>query len=127
MENFRNYATAIYSWLSGFAPTFREPIIFDADKPQPNEYISYSATASGFAQQFIQPLTIYSKSTGFTRLMEIADAIGTAIGDGGIVLHNEWGHIAIYKGSPFVQDKPDETEEVRACYMNLLITIYNKE
>ena len=123
----RNYATTLYSWLSNYAPVFREPVIFDADNPQPNEYITYSASTSGFAEQFIQPITIYSKSTGFTELMQIVDFIESAIGESGAVIgNNEWGYISIFKGSPFYQDKPDEDESFRAGYINLLVTIYQK-
>lgn len=123
----RNYATALYQWLSGFAPTFREPVIFDADNPQPDNYITYSASINGFAGQFIQPITIYTQSTGFNDLMNIVDSIESAIGESGCVIgNNEWGYVFINKGSPFYQDKPDEDESFRAGYMNLLITIYEK-
>lgn len=125
----KNYATAIYNWLSGFAPTYREPLQstqFDADNPEPNEYITYSADTGNFATQFIQALTIYSKSTGFTYLMQIVDSIESAITEHGIILRNDWGYIKIEKGSPFYQDKPDEDENYRAGYVNLLITIYQK-
>ena len=123
----KNYATTLYQWLSGFASTYREPVIFDADNPQPDDYITYSASTSGFAEQFIQSISIYTKSTGFTRLMEIADDIQSAIGESGCVIgSNEWGYISIYQGSPFYQDKPEEDESYRAGYVNLLVTIYNK-
>lgn len=123
----RNYATTLYNWLNGFAPTYREPVVFDSDNPQPNNYITYSASTSGFASQFIQPISIYTKSTGFTNLMEIVDSIGYAVGESGCVIGSEeWGYIAINKGSPFYQDKPEEDESYRAGYINLLVTIYNK-
>ena len=122
----KDYATTLYSWLSNYAPVFREPVIFDADNPQPNEYITYSASTSGFAEQFIQPITIYSKSTGFTNLMEIVDTIESDIGTGKVIGSEEWGYISIFKGSPFYQDKPDEDESFRAGYINLLVTIYKK-
>ena len=123
----KNYATTLYNWLSGFASTYREPVIFDADNPQPNDYITYSASTSGFAEQFIQSISIYTKSTGFTRLMEIADDIQSAVGESGCVIgSDEWGYISIFKGSPFYQDKPEEDESYRAGYINLLVTIYNK-
>lgn len=123
----KNYASTLYEWLGGFATTFREPVVFDADNPQPNDYITYSASTSGFASQFIQPISIYTKSTGFTRLMEIVDSIESAVGESGCVIgSNEWGYIFINKGSPFYQDKPEEDESYRAGYINLLITIYQK-
>ena len=125
-----DYATTIYEWLSGFAPTYRLPIsegTFDDEHPQPNEYITYSASISNFSQQFIQAITLYSKSTGYTNLMELVDRIERAIGETGIVLHKEWGNVAIYKGSPFYQDKTDEDSTIRAGYINLLVTIYQAD
>lgn len=125
----RNYPTTIYNWLSGFAPTFRSPIdelTFDDEHPKPNEYIEYSTSIGNFATSFIQAITIYSKSTAYTNVMNIANSIEDAVGERGIVLRNEWGYIKIEKGSPFYQDKIDEDSEYRAGYINLLVTIYQK-
>jgi len=126
----RNYATTLYNWLSGFAPTFRRPIqegMFDEDNPQPNEYISYSAETGNFNTEFIQAITIYSKSTGYSNLMDIVDDIESAIGEKGVKVEDEWGYLTIYKGSPFYQDKEDEDSSYRAGYINLLIRVYQNE
>ena len=94
----KNYSTTIYNWLTGFAPTFRSPIsegTFDNDNPKPNEYIEYSSSTGNFASSFIQSLTIYSKSTAYTNVMNIADSIESAVGEKGIILRNEWGYLKI--------------------------------
>lgn len=123
----KKYAETLYQWLNGFETTFREPVMFDADNPQPDDYITYSATTSGFASQFIQPISIYTKTTSFERLANIVDDIESAVGESGCVIgDNTWGYIAINKGSPFYQDKPEEDESYRAGYVNLLVTIYEK-
>lgn len=122
----KNYATTLYNWLSTFAPTFRRPIqegFFNTSNPEPSEYITYSADAGRFNSDFIQAITIYSKSTGYTNLMEIVDAIEDAIGESGTKVEDEWGYITIYKGSPFYQDKEDEDSSYRAGYINLLVRI----
>lgn len=124
-----NYASTLYEWLSGFAPTYREPVassLFDEEHPQPNEYITYSADAGNFASEFMQAITIYSTSTSWTYIMDIVDEIETAVGENGIILRKEWGYITIHKGNPFYQDKPDEDDSVRAGYVNLIINIYQK-
>ena len=121
-----NYASALYEWLSNFAPTFRRPIqegFFNASNPEPNEYITYSADAGRFNTDFMQSITIYSKSTSYTRLMEIVDAIEDAIGEGGTKIDAELGYITIYKGSPFYQDKEDEDSSYRAGYVNFIVRI----
>lgn len=121
-----NYARTLYMWLSQFAPTFREPIQFDEDHPQPNEYITYSANTGNFAESFIQPISIYSKSTGWTNVMAIVDAIEENIGESGTRIVSDLGVMVIYKGSPFYQDKPDEDSSIRAGYVNLLIKVYQR-
>ena len=123
----KNYATTMYSWLNTFAPTFRSPILsslFDEQNPQPNEYIEYASEVSNFNGEFIQSLTIYSKSTAYTKVMEIADKIENAITEKGIRVDDDWGYITIYKGSPFYQDKTDEDDTIRAGYINLLVRVY---
>lgn len=122
----KNYATTLYDWLSEFATTYREPIDLDVSNPVDNEYITYSAVTGNFGVEFIQPLTIYSKSTAYTKVMEITDKIDTAIGEKGIVLRDDWGYLKIMKGDPFYQDKTDEDGSIRAGYVNLLLTIYQK-
>lgn len=126
----KNYSTTIFNWLSGFCPTFRSPIdelTFDNEHPKPNEYIEYSSSTGNFASSFIQSLTIYSKSTAYTNVMNIADAIESAVGEKGIILREDWGYVKIEKGNPFYQDKIDEDSEYRAGYINLLVTIYQKK
>lgn len=125
----KNYATIMYNWLSKFAPTFRSPIlssVFDEQNPQPNEYIEYSANMDNFNSDFIQAITIYSKSTAYTKVMEIVDKIESTITENGIRVSSDWGYITIYKGSPFYQDKPDEDDTIRAGYVNLLIRVCQK-
>ncbi len=122
----RDYAIALYGWLSEFAPTFRQPVLdgmFDEDNPKPDEYISYSAEVGNFNMEYIQAITIYSKSTGYTNVMAIVDAIESAIGEEGIKIEEDWGYITVYKGSPFYQDKEDEDSSYRAGYVNLLVRV----
>ena len=122
----RDYATTLYQWLSSFAPTFRRPIqegTFDADNSEPSEYISYSADVGNFNTEFIQAITVFSKSTGYNNLMTIVDNIENAISESGVRVEDDWGYITIYKGSPFYQDKEDEDSSYRAGYINLLIRV----
>lgn len=123
----RDYSTTLYEWLSQFAPTFRSPILstsFNANNPKPSDYIEYSSDVGNFNSEFIQAITIYTKSTGFSTLMDIADGIENAIKEDGIKVKGDWGYITIKKGSPFYQDKPDEDDTIRAGYVNLLIRVY---
>lgn len=123
----RNYATTLYEWLSQFAPTFRSPILsstFDEENPRPSDYIEYSSDVGNFGSGFIQAITIYTQSTGFSKLMDIVDRIEEAVGEKGIKVDGDWGYITINKGSPFYQDKPDEDDTIRAGYVNFEIKVY---
>lgn len=124
----KDYATTLYNWLNQFAPTFREPVtdnmFNDKTNPKPNDYITYSALAGNFGGTFIQPISIYSKSTAYSHIMDISDAIEKAIGENGIRLNEDWGVLTIYKGNPCYQDKMEEDTAYRAGYINLEVTIY---
>lgn len=123
----RDYATALYEWLSQFAPTYRSPILssmFNESNPQPTKYIEYSADLANFNTEFTQAITIYTKSTGYTYLMEIVDEIENAIRETGVRIVKDWGYITIRKGNIFYQDKPDEDDTIRAGYINLLVRVY---
>ena len=122
----KDYATLLYQWLSTFAETYRSPVQFDADNPQPTEYIEYSLVQGNFAEGVIQPITIYTQSTSYKYVMEIVDKIDQAVGESGIKLSGDVGYVWIMKGSPFYQDKPDEDSSIRAGYVNLLIKMYQK-
>lgn len=122
----KDYATLLYEWLSEFAPTFRSPVLstmFDENNPRPSEYIEYSANAGNFNTDFMQAITLYSISTSYSRLMDIVDDMENAITDNGAIISADWGYITIYKGSPFYQDKPDEDDNIRAGYVNMIIRI----
>lgn len=126
MSLVNDYATTLYGWLSTFAPTFRRPVLdsmFSERNPKPNEYITYSANVGNFNTDFMQPITVYSKSTGYGNLTTIVDSIETAIKEGGTKIEAEWGYITVYKGSPFYQDKEDEDSSYRAGYINLVVRV----
>lgn len=120
------YATTLYNWLNKIAPTYREPLqsLLFKNKKKPDEYITYSCSVGNFNTEFIQPISIYSHSTAFTKLGEIVDKIQSDIKECGLKLKDEWGYITIYKGTPFYQDKPEEDENWRAGYINLLVRVY---
>ena len=122
----KDYSTTLFEWLSEFAPTFRSPILsstFNENNPKPNEYIEYSANAGNFNTDFMQAITLYSTSTSYTYLLDIVDKIERAITDNGTIVQADWGYMTIYKGSPFYQDKPDEDDNIRAGYVNMIIRI----
>lgn len=125
MGNVLKVGQLIYEWLSQFATTYRG--VLPAGVKPANKYLQYSGYVDYFAQQFILPVQIYTlNTTSYAGVLEIADAIATAVTEGGTLIGDDAGtvKIKIQKGSPFYQDKEDEDETVRAGYINLEITVY---
>lgn len=113
----------IYQWLSQFATTYRG--VLPAGTTPESPYLQFSGYYDNFATQFILPVQIYTRpTTSYAGVIEIADKIDKAVGEGGILISDADIKIKIDKGSPFYQDKADEDETVRAGYINLLVTIY---
>lgn len=125
MGNVLKVGQLIYEWLSQFATTYRG--VLPAGVKPANKYLQYSGYVDYFATQFILPVQIYTlNTTSYAGVLEIADAIATAVTEGGTLIGDDAGtvKIKIMKGSPFYQDKQDEDETVRAGYVNLIITVY---
>ena len=125
MGNVLKVGQLIYEWLSQFAATYRG-VLPAGVKPE-SKYLQYSGYVDSFAQQFILPVQIYTlNTTSYAGVLEIADAISTAVTEGGTIISDDAGtvKIKIQKGSPFYQDKQDEDETVRAGYINLEVTVY---
>lgn len=126
MTNNEKFGEHFQAWLNNICPAYRG--VLPSGVTIPDVYILYNAYSGAFATQFIQSITIYATgSTNVVDVMEVVDDIDTAIGDGGLLLHHEDMNIFIKKGNPFYQDMTDIDETVKAGYVNLLITIYNKE
>lgn len=125
MGNVLKVGQLIYEWLSQFATTYRG--VLPAGVKPANKYLQYSGYVDYFATQFILPVQIYTlNTTSYAGVLEIADAIATAVTEGGTLIGDDAGtvKIKIMKGSPFYQDKQDEDETVRAGYINLEVTVY---
>lgn len=122
MGKIENSTKALVTYLSTFAKTYNARILPQTNPVFPN--ICFNGENRAFAEHFIQPLTIYTKSTSYKQARGIADLIADDIGEGGKLLKGSWGSMAIYKGSPFCQDKKDEDGTIRAVYVNLEIVIF---
>ena len=82
------FGQLIYEWLSTFAPTYRG--VLPAGVKPANVYLKIGGYADDFATQFIFPVQIYAlNTTSYGSVALIADEIGNAIGNGGILLSDE--------------------------------------
>lgn len=118
------FGKAIYEWLSQFASTYRG-LLPAGRAPEKNVYLRVDGYYNKFATAFIYPVQIYAlNTTSYSSVLLIADEIGNAIGDGGVLIIKDDVRFLITKGDPFYQDKGDEDETVRAGYINLEISVY---
>lgn len=119
------YAKMLYGFLSQLTTTYSQRITSQINTP--NEYITYECNCGNFATPFIQPISIYSKSENYERILQLMDALESRIGEGGVYIKSDNLTIRIMKGSPFYQSMEDEEENWKFGYVNLEITIYQKE
>ena len=125
-NNTTKFATLLYNWLNDNVCNAYRGVLPSGEDPE-GEYIIFSPYVSNFAEQFIQPVIIYSQSTSsYEGVMSIADKIDTLVGEGGIIIGDADMRVVIYKGSPFYQDNPEQNENIKSGYINLLMTIYQK-
>ena len=118
------FGEKIYEWLSQFATTYRN--VLPAGIEPEETYILIEGMSDYFSTQMTFPVNIYKRKTTSQRsVLLVADAIGNAVGESGLLLVDDDIKIAIYKGSPFYQDRTLENDETtKAGMVNLNITVY---
>lgn len=118
------FGEKIYEWLSEFATTYRN--VLPAGVEPEETYILIEGISDYFSMPTTFPVNIYKRKTTSPRsVLLIADAIGDAVGESGLLLVDDDIKIAIYKGSPFYQDRTLENDETtKAGMVNLTITVY---
>lgn len=121
---FKDYTEKIVSWLDSFAPTYQD-VLPSGVEPERSLYMIYGGSINNFADSFLMPLYVYhEKASSPSEMIDLAQHISDAIGEGGLLLQNGDAIIKIHKGSPFFQKRSDEQENTQAGYINLEITIY---
>lgn len=118
------FGEKIYEWLSQFATTYRN--VLPAGVEPEETYILIEGISDYFSMPTTFPVNIYKRKTTSPRsVLLVADAIGDAVGESGLLLVDDDIKIAIYKGSPFYQDRTLENDETtKAGMVNLTITVY---
>lgn len=118
------FGEKIYEWLSQFATTYRN--VLPAGVEPEETYILIEGMSDYFSTPMTFPVNIYKRKTTSQRsVLLVADAIGDAVGESGLLLVDDDIKIAIYKGSPFYQDRTLENDETtKAGMVNLTITVY---
>lgn len=120
------FGQKIYEWLNEFAPAYRG-VLPAGIRPADDLYIRFNGGYDDFATQFSYQIFIYNhNTTSYARIVKLADEIGAAVGENGLLIGDDENKIKIKidRGSPFYQDTLDEDETVRSGMVNLIITIY---
>lgn len=118
-----NEVRAIIKWLKENVLTaYQEPVSSKASLP----YISLSSAFGGFNDDSLQQLTIWTRSDGsYESAYHYADLISAAIGDQGVIITNGDTRLYLTKGSPFSQNRLDDTTTIRAVLVNVIIKNLN--
>ena len=123
LQDAYTFGKRINQWLSQFGTVYRG--VLPTNATPDNIYLQVSGYYDNFATSFIYPVQIYKlNTTSYTEVVKVAQNIEREIGDGGTLVIYDDIRFKIDKGSPFYQDKTDESETIRAGYINLEITIY---
>lgn len=123
---YSDYAKAFQAWLEGICTAYNG--VLPSGITPSGTYIRYDSYIDKFGSAFIQPLRIYAtNSSNVGDYLKVLDDLDAAIGEGGYLLDAPTVKAFIRKGSPFFQNMMDERENVKEGYVNLIITIYQKE
>ena len=118
-----NEAKLLIKWLNEVTgiPAYQDPVSSEAKLP----YISLNVSIGDFATATLQQLTIWTRSdSSYAEAYNYADKIEKALGNVGVLADNDDCILWIKKGSPFAQNKLDDTTTIRAVLMNLEISAY---
>lgn len=116
-----NGAKTLIAWLTqNVLKTYQEPISTQATLP----YIGLSYVENNFSETTLQQLTIWTRSDGsYKEAYEYADKLNDLIGEQGVLIGDDV-KFYITKGSPFVQNRLDDTKTIKAVLVNLNVKLY---
>ena len=108
---------ALYKFYSSFGiPAYEENSVDDKAKMP---YLTYEViTASFDADSVAISCQLYFKSKDLTEIDRLAEKISAAL-SGGVCLKCDNGYIALYKGTPFAQNRPTGDKSVKCKYLNI--------
>jgi hypothetical protein len=117
-------AKALLGWIKSTIgiPAYAEPVSLAAELP----YVSMSYQEGGdYGADTIQQLTIWTRSdASYKKAYDYADKLSLALGDQGAIIKGDECALYVRKGSPFVQNRLDDTKTIRAVLVNLIVSYY---
>ena len=83
-------------------------------------YITYKCGSEDWNNKALISCSIYSKSSSYVELSEIAERILDNARDG-VIINIEGGYLCIYLGEPEFQIVPNADYNIRQGYINLVV------
>ena len=83
-------------------------------------YITYKCGSEDWKNKALISCSIYSKSSSYVELSEIAEKILDSARDGAII-NIEGGYLCIYLGEPEFQIVPNADYDIRQGYINFVV------
>ncbi len=116
-------AKTLIKWLnSNVLTSYQEPVSSKAKLP----YISLNYNEAPTNESVLQSLSIWTRNdSSYSEAYEYADKLSKLLGDQGTIVKDGDTSLYLSKGSPFVQNKLDDTETIRAVLVNITIQNLN--
>ena len=107
--------------LQSFWERFGVSVYDENTVPEDATYprLTYTYAEDDFERPVALSASLWDKSFSWVRLTNLAEAIRTEIGYGGVLLTCENGHIWLKRGAPFAQRMSDEDDAIRRIYINI--------
>jgi len=118
----RNTAKALKQFFSDFGmPAYAQNTVpKDVDYP----YLTFPLIEPEWNQKTTFYVQGYFRTTSFSLVLEKADAIAGAIGNG-VILNMDDGYLVLYPETPLIQTMTETDNNVRSFYINLSLNAYH--
>ena len=133
MSKFNNYEQILCEWLSnfvdkdkdGYSLVFRNtaPTIEEIERFGDKVYCVYTCFEGGFGQQTTQPISLFSYGNQ-KKVFDKKELLSKALLNNAVLISGDNIKVKFTNGSPFVQDRTDDDENIKGYYVNIVATIY---
>lgn len=136
MSSYNNYEQILAEWLSNFVDSVTigsdtVPLVFRDYPPSLEEvqgfgdkvYCVYTLFEGSFGEQVVQPISLFSYDNR-AKVFEKKELMSQALLNNAVLISGSNIKVKFTSGSPFVQDRTDEDQNIKGYYVNVLVTVY---
>ena len=121
MQDSKEYALHRF-WSSFGLKAYDENTVPDKAMDENNgRYITYSVYTSTFEDPVPLYASLWYRDTSWEEITEKVNVISNYIGYGGRIISYDGGKMWILRGVPFSQRMPDEDDQIRRIYINIMV------